>query len=182
MSDDTPSPHVELGTMPITFCKRCGVDVAPVGKGSCPHCRSFLKLNFVGRKHPINILRREQLLNKLVDEFKPDSVIQHAMCETLAGVFEQLESTRAGSPEHQRLAQLQQQIGSSLEESRAARIKPAAPQAEVTLDGLLARAETIRAALLALRDGSPQPVDAPGLETTIVVDDDDEFILIPEDD
>jgi hypothetical protein len=44
--------------------------VQPYGKGRCPRCHTFLKHNFIARKHPINQLRREQLLNKLIADYR----------------------------------------------------------------------------------------------------------------
>ena len=48
----------EPGTLPTVWCKRCKADVLPEGKGQCPRCGKFIRLNFMARKHPVNMLRR----------------------------------------------------------------------------------------------------------------------------
>src|SRR5690349_11461361 len=47
----------EPGTLPPTWCRNCQVEVKPEGKGRCPRCGAFLKLNFIRRRHPVNKLR-----------------------------------------------------------------------------------------------------------------------------
>ena len=36
---------------PVTFCKRCRIDVQPI-EGQCPRCNSFLRLNYHALKAP----------------------------------------------------------------------------------------------------------------------------------
>lgn len=109
------------GTLPPTWCKKCEAEVKPEGKGVCPRCHTFLSRNFTARKHPVNVLRRQQLLDKFVRDYRPDTQRLQSMCEQFAGVVEQLEVIKPGSPEHQRLVQLSQSLGAALEESQASR-------------------------------------------------------------
>ena len=111
----------EPGTLPPTWCKKCAADVLPAGKGRCPRCNSFLKLNFSARKHPVNKLRRQQLLDKFVLDYRPNTQRLQSMCEQYAGIVEQLEVLKPGSPDHQRLVQLSQLLGAALEESQSSR-------------------------------------------------------------
>jgi hypothetical protein len=114
----------EPNSLPPTWCKKCQAEVLPYGKGKCPRCHTFLKHNFVQRKHPVNVLRRDALLKKLVADYQPQTTLTHASCEHLAGILEQLETMKPGSPDHQRLVQLSQTLGASLEESRRSREAP----------------------------------------------------------
>ena len=59
----------EPGTLPEVWCRKCNANVKPEGKGTCPRCHTFLKLNFVARRHPINVLRRDQLYHEIVAEY-----------------------------------------------------------------------------------------------------------------
>jgi len=111
----------EPGTLPPTWCRSCQATVTPVGKGTCPRCARFLRLNFVSRKHAVNKLRRQQILEQLLADYHPTTTLGHSSCDMLAGILEQLESMKPGSPDHQRLVQLSQLLGTSLEESRPAR-------------------------------------------------------------
>jgi hypothetical protein len=122
----SPSPvdgptNGEPDTLPPTWCRKCGAEVKPVGKGRCPRCQTFLRLNFSARKHPINKLRREQILDTLVRDYQPDTTVLRAKCEQLAGILEQLEAVKPGSQEHKRLVELSEQLGSSLEEANRQR-------------------------------------------------------------
>ena len=110
----------EPGTLPEVWCRKCEATVLPAGKGRCPKCNAFLRLNFAARKHPVNKLRRQQLLDKFVSDYRPNTQRLQSMCEQYAGVVEQLEVIKPGSPEHQRLVQLSQLLGAALEESRTA--------------------------------------------------------------
>jgi len=105
----------------VTWCPNCKADVKPRGKGQCPRCGRVLKLSFLSRKHPVNKLRRQQLLDKLVADYHPSTTVHLASCEHLAGVLEQLEVLKAGSQEHKRLVELSLTLAGSLEESRATR-------------------------------------------------------------
>jgi hypothetical protein len=111
----------EPGTLPPTWCKRCQAEVKPEGKGRCPRCNTFLKLNFAARRHPVNKLRCRQLLDQFLAEYAPTTTLGRSTCEQLAGIIEQLEVLKPGSPEHQRLVQLAQQLGETLEASRPPR-------------------------------------------------------------
>ncbi len=111
----------EPNSLPTTWCKVCQADVRPLGKGKCPRCGTFLKLNFVARRHPVNKLRWQQLLDMLVADYEPRSTLRRSMCEHLAAILEQLETMKPGGADHQRLVQLSQLLGASLEESRTVR-------------------------------------------------------------
>jgi len=108
------------GTLPPTWCANCQAEVTPKGKGLCPRCGRVLKGAFLARRHPVNLLRREVLLKKLVAEYRPTTTVLNATCEHLAGILEQLESLKPGSAEHQRLVTLAQTLGETLDASRRA--------------------------------------------------------------
>ena len=113
----------EPDSLPLTWCKHCVAEVKPEGKGRCPRCQTFLRLNFARRTHPVNVLRREQLLAQYVRDYAPTTTHLRGMCEDLAAIREQLEGRKAdGSANHQRLVQLSQLLGTALEESRASRV------------------------------------------------------------
>ena len=76
------------------------------GKGTRPRCGVFLRLNFVARRHPINRLRRDQLLDQFVRDYQPDTQRLRSMCEQDASVVERAETMKAGSPEYKRLVEL----------------------------------------------------------------------------
>jgi len=119
----------------------------------CPRCGRMLKGSFTARKHPVNLLRRDALLNKLVAEYEPRTTMQRATCEHLAGVLEQLESLKPGSTEHQRLVQLSQQLGEALEASRSTQAHVSnADYDALTDDQLIERTSAILCRLLEMRD------------------------------
>ena len=143
----------EPGTLPPTWCKKCQATVVPEKKGMCPRCQGFLRQNFVARKHPVNVLRKQQILAKLVADYHPSTTMQRATCENLAGTLEQLEALRPGSPEWQRLTQISQQLGATLEESRVSREpNPATNYSAMTDDQLIERTTEILRHLLTARD------------------------------
>jgi hypothetical protein len=107
--------------LPITWCPNCAADVKPKGKGTCPRCGRVLKGSFIARRHPVNILRRDQILKKLVAEYRPTSTRVQAMCEHYASVLEQLESLKAGTDPHRRLVEQSLTLGRELEASRSSR-------------------------------------------------------------
>jgi hypothetical protein len=115
----------EPNTLPLTFCRVCQVEVKPVGKGKCPRCQTFLRLNFVARKHPVNVARRDALFAELVAEHQPRTVGTRATCEHLAATLERLETTKPGSTEWQRLITTAQTLGAALEEARKAALTTA---------------------------------------------------------
>src|SRR5262245_64913198 len=90
-------------SFPPTWCPNCKAEVLPKGRGACPRCGRMLKGSFLARRHPVNLLRRDQLLAKLTAEYNPNTQRLRSMCEQYAGVLEQLETMKPGSPEHQRL-------------------------------------------------------------------------------
>ena len=142
----------EPGTLPATWCKQCAAEVLPVGKGRCPRCNSFLKLNFAARKHPVNKLRRQQLLDQLVSDYEPRTTMWRSTCEHLAATLERLESTKPGSPEWQRLVQTAQTLGTALEETRASHARTATNLEHLSADDLVARAEKLLETAYLLRD------------------------------
>jgi hypothetical protein len=152
------------GTLPETWCQHCKSQVKPQGKGLCPRCGRFLKLSFVARKLPVNVLRRERILKKLVADYAPNTTLLHATCEHLAGVLEQLEVMKPGSPEHQRLVTLGQTLGDTLESSRRAAV-----QASLTHPDAITEVRRV----LVRGDGQEEPIPSYGpkseerpLETT----------------
>ena len=113
-----PASVGEPDSLPVTWCKKCHADVRPVGKGRCPRCNVFLKLNFTARKHPVNVLRRDALLAELVAEYQPNTTMLRLTCAHLAGTLEQLEVMKPGSPEWQRLVTVAQTLGAALNDAR----------------------------------------------------------------
>jgi hypothetical protein len=105
-------------SLPEVLCPHCQVTVKPRGRGQCPKCGRVLKQSFLARRRPVNVLRRQQLLDKLLGEYQPHTTMARTTCEMLAGVLEQLEVQKPGSQEHQRLVQLSQQLFAALEASR----------------------------------------------------------------
>jgi hypothetical protein len=143
----------EPDTLPPVWCKKCQAEVTPEGKGRCPRCQTFVRLNFARRKHPVNVLRRQQLLEKLVVDYRPSTTLLQASCEQLAGILEQLETMKPGTPEHQRLVQLSQLLGATLEESRSSRVAPTPTDlSALNEEQLIERTTAILRHLLVLRD------------------------------
>jgi len=103
------------------WCKVCKALVRPIGKGQCERCNAFLALNFTARRHPINKFRKVQIREQLEADYRPGNTMLRSSCDTLAGILEQLEVLKPGSPDHQRLVQLSVLLGAALEESRVAR-------------------------------------------------------------
>ena len=121
-SGPTPKAPVigEPDALPLTFCRKCEVDVKPVGKGVCPRCRTFLRQNFIARKHPVNVLRRDQLHAENLAEYRPDTLHLRRACRWLANITERLENVKDGTPEHQRLVAMYTELVTTLEAARAA--------------------------------------------------------------
>ena len=143
----------EPNALPLVFCRLCKVDVQPVGKGKCPQCGAFLRLNFIARKGPVNVVRRDQLLAELLAEYQPQTVGARATCEQYAATLERLETTKPGSPEWQRMIVGARDLSASLDEfrNRAPRI-PDPDLADATDDQLIERTTTILRSLLDARD------------------------------
>jgi hypothetical protein len=141
----------EPDTLPLTFCRVCQLEVKPEGKGRCSRCGTFLRLNFVARKGPVNVLRRDALLAELVAEYQPRTVGTRATCEQYAATLERLETTKPGSTEWQRLITVAQTLGSALDESRSSRVAPV-PTSALSLDEVAARAERTLAMVALLRE------------------------------
>src|SRR5437773_2318668 len=59
-------------TLPEQFCPNCKIPVKPRGRGLCPKCGRVLKQSFLGRKHPVNVLRKKQIEIEVVADYKPD--------------------------------------------------------------------------------------------------------------
>src|SRR5258708_22718264 len=151
-----PAVHAHLTGIPETlalhWAPNCKADVLPKGKGYCPRCARMLKGSFLARRHPVNVLRKQQLLNKLTAEYQPRTTMQQATCAHLAGILEQLEVLKPGSPEHQRLVQLSQSLGAALEGSRSSQHVPDADYDAMTDDELIDRLEQTLQAARASRD------------------------------
>ena len=158
--------------LPETWCTTCKADVLPRGKGLCPRCGRFLRQHFVSRKHPVNALRREVILNKLIADYSPQTTLLHASCEHLASILEQLENLKPGGADHQRLVQLSQLLGAQLEESRTARPSLPTDYATLTDDAMIDKCTAMLRHLLALRE-SRMPTLDPADAYVIDVDEDD---------
>jgi hypothetical protein len=156
-------------TLPPTWCPNCKAEVLPKGKGLCPRCSRVLKGSFLARKHPVNQLRRQQLLSKLCAEYQPQTTLLHASCEHLAGCLEQLEALKPGGAEHARLLEQSQKLGAALEASRSSSPRTTDDDyAEMTEDELIHRLETMLEAVRASRDVKRLGT---GIVDAVVVDD-----------
>jgi hypothetical protein len=116
LTDDERAAHLrgEPDTLPEVLCRHCKVMVRPTGKGLCPRCAKFVRLNFVARRHPINVARVDQLNAQLVAEYRPQTMVARTTCRHLAGTWERLEHNKPGSPEWQRLTAVSQAQSQSL--------------------------------------------------------------------
>lgn len=115
------------------YCRNCKAEVVPEGKGQCPRCGKFLRLNFVSRRHPINKLHVEVLEAELVADYRPTSMILRSTCQHLAGTLERLEVVRAGSAEWQRLVQIAQMLAQTLADARLTRNSDQEPLTPATM-------------------------------------------------
>src|SRR5688572_25380637 len=79
-----PPERGEPDSLPLTFCRKCQTEVQPLGKGRCPRCQTFLRLNFYPRKHPVNVLRRDALEAERVAEYQPTTAMLRFRCWQLA--------------------------------------------------------------------------------------------------
>ena len=116
----------------------------PEGRGKCPRCGIFLRQNFVARRHPVNVLRRDALLAELVAEFTPTTILERSNCAHLATTLEQLEVMKPGSTEWQRLVTVAQTLG--LHDARSRE-----PRAPSTFDAMSAGELADRAEQVARR-------------------------------
>ena len=170
-------------SLPETWCAHCKADVVPRGKGVCPRCARFLRQHFVSRKHPVNVLRRDQLLTKLIADYQPSTTLLHASCEHLAAILEQLENLKPGSPDHQRLVQLSQLLGAQLEESRTPRPSLPTDYATLTDNQMIEKCTGILQHLLHLHDHKMPPVIEPrtiDTEDAYVIEDVEDAALVSE--
>ncbi len=142
------------GSLPEQLCPNCKIVVKPRGKGLCPKCGRVLKQSFLGRRHPVNLIRRDVLLKKIVSDYQPTTTVLVAKCEHLAGILEQLENLKPGSQEHKRLVELSEQLGAALEETRAQQPRSDAALASLTNDQLIAETTAILRGLLEQRDAA----------------------------
>lgn len=146
------------------YCRKCAAEVVPEGKGKCPRCGSFLRLNFVARRHKVNVLRRDALLAELQSEFRPATIIERATCEHLAATLEQLETMRPGSTEWQRLVTTAQTLGAALHDAHPESRTPT-NYADLTEDQLVARLETLLDSARAIRDSKRGSVQTAAMGT-----------------
>jgi hypothetical protein len=179
-SPDGPSPEPESASaaiaahlagvpdlLPPQWCPNCKADVLPRGKGLCPRCGRVLKHSFLARRHPINKLRKQQILEKLVADYRPSTTMLQATCEHLAGTLEQLEVLKPGSQEWQRLTQMAQQLAAALEASRASRVKTDDLD-DMTVDQLVEKTTGFLHSLLEMRDAKPTSDASPFNSSPIV--------------
>src|SRR5262249_44785335 len=69
------------GTLPPEWCPHWKAMVDVQGKGQCVRCKRFVKNSFAARKHPVNLLRRDQILKKLVADYQPTTTMLTSTCE-----------------------------------------------------------------------------------------------------
>lgn len=160
----------------LRYCRKCEVEVVPEGKGKCPRCGGFLRLNFVARRHKVNVLRRDALLAELVAEFRPGNILERSACEHLSAVLEQLDSMRPGTTEWQRLVTTAQTLGTALRSTQP-EARTSTDYSAHSEDELIVKLETLLDEARAMRDfkrdskrdAAEQPVDK-----------EDEGYLLPE--
>ncbi len=137
------------------WCKRCKAQVIPVGKGRCPRCNAFLRLNFTARRHPINVLRKDALLGQLLQQFPPTNIIDRSNSEQLAVVLEQLETMRPGTADWQRLVTVAQTLATALRDAHAP-TRTSRDYGGMSVSQLAARAEQLlRVVREAVHDAEP---------------------------
>jgi hypothetical protein len=140
----------------------------PVGKGKCPRCGRVLRLNFVARRHPVNVLRVDQLLADLLAQFPPADIIERCDREQLAVTLEQLETMRPGTTEWQRLVTVAQMLGAALRDSQASRQTASPPAEDLTPDALNARLAELHRMIDSLN--APPVVHVPTAATTTTIE------------
>jgi hypothetical protein len=142
------------------WCRKCKADVIPRGKGLCPRCGIFLRQNFVARRTAVNVLRRDALLAKLLAEFPPANLLERITCERLASAMEQLEVTKPGSMDWQRLVQAEQTLSAVLQDAKRARQADVPSNLQsLTPDKLVDRIAGLLTTAIGLRDAKPTPID-----------------------
>jgi hypothetical protein len=139
----------EPDTLPLTYCRKCESEVKPYGKGKCPRCHTFLRLNFYPRKHPVNVLRRDAILADLLVQFPPANVVQRAARGQLAAALERLETTKPGTTEWVRLSGVVKELSDDLCPPTPTVTSPELPGIEDMPQSALERAEALLALLVA---------------------------------
>jgi hypothetical protein len=103
------------------WCPKCAKPVETSEKGACRSCGRMLAGNRVRtRLLPLNVARRNELARQYEADFQPATTHTRSMCQRLAAVCELLERCKLGSPDHQRLEQISQQLATELDASRPA--------------------------------------------------------------
>lgn len=115
-TDDERAAHLrgEPDALPEVLCRHCKVMVRPTGKGICPRCAKFVRLNFIARRHPVNVARVDQLNAMLLAEHRPTTLDGKTLCRHQAATWERLEHVKPGTPEWQRLTAVSQAQSQSL--------------------------------------------------------------------
>jgi hypothetical protein len=138
----------------LVWCRKCEADVRPAGKGACPRCGSFLKLNYASRRHPVNVLRRDQLLAEILVKYPASDALERFDREQLAAAMERLENTRPESPDWQRLMTAKAQLEQAAESTRHAQSTDVSDLSGTDLSQLISRTEELLNGLYRL-DGRP---------------------------
>lgn len=150
--DDQPIDEEAIETplpLPATkHCANCQRQVVPSPRGSCPTCGRILPGAVFNRKGPVSLVRRDEILAQIVDEYKPRTAILKLRCLHLATAYAQLESTTAGTPAFQRLIADSQKLVAELDATRKTDdASPAPPPIEsLSNEELIDRLETLLAA------------------------------------
>lgn len=125
------------GSLPLSFCTSCKVDVKPKGKGNCPRCGRPVLGAFLGRKYPVNVLRVNQLHAEIVLEYSPTTLESRDACWLLAKVMERLDTTKAETTEHLRLLTQRSDLTTQLREAKAVATNTPSGLPDLdTLDGI----------------------------------------------
>jgi hypothetical protein len=113
----------------------------------------MLKGSFTAKKHPVNSRRVRQLLDEIVAEYQPDTMMLRSTCADLASYRERVENTKPGSPEHRYAVQMSQDLFAALEASRTPReLETTTDLAHLSDDELIHKVTGMLRALLATRE------------------------------
>jgi hypothetical protein len=101
----TPSPEpsdpngAPYGAVTLRYCKDCGHDVVPIGKGRCPVHQRWLPANHGAQKHTADVALYETYLRKVLADHPPRTTVERVWCEELAGAMADAKAMRRGSTE-----------------------------------------------------------------------------------
>lgn len=152
MSEDHTAAHSAAERVPDEFpdtCTRCGTK-APAVDGRCPNpkCRCLRKgTQLAAKGGPVNVAKRDQLRARFLHDYRPLTTIDEVRVRELADIVERLSGLKKGSAEYQRLVQTMTALDEALRSSRAMQQRQQPSVTELTSDQLIAKLETLLAAV-----------------------------------